>query len=327
MSSLERVQVLENLATARARTDDLPGAMSFIGQAFDTLKRHSEISIGAKLDVINYRQDIQYQWGRYAEIEHTSPDDIRECDRHLSPHSATCLKLKLRLQLSRLRLGLTDEAQALNADLAPLLDPSSPRDQLAAASAITRALARGGQLATQPEILRQLRQLAGPGSIESLDANFAVVALNALAEIELLARQPDQALGWVAEAERLTTSGHGVVSAEIHRLLALKGLALSLQGQNAVALATMAPLCSAAQAPAGMARVQDRLLSLNCVPALVALGDAASAVTLLQQALPVLRESLGSESRPVHRAQQWLDALQSTHALPAWQDLALTLFT
>jgi hypothetical protein len=89
----------------------------------------------------------------------------------------------------------------------------------------------------------------------------------------------------------------------------------------------MAPLCSAAQAPAGMARVQDRLLSLNCVPALVALGDAASAVTLLQQALPVLRESLGSESRPVHRAQQWLDALQSTHALPAWQDLALTLFT
>jgi serine/threonine-protein kinase len=326
MSPQDRVDVLENLATASARSGDLAGALARIAQARETLRQHPELPAGAQMDVANYRQDIEYQWGRYADIERTSPASIRECDRRLSPQSATCLKLKLRLQLARLRLGRVDEALALNAELAPLLDPSSPRDQLVAASAIARGLARGGALAARPELVQQLLDIVRTEGATALDANFIVVGLAALAEIEVLARRPEQALAWVAQGERLASTSV-IVSGEIHRLQALKGVALGLQGRHALALAALAPLCAGVQEPASMTRVQDTLLSLNCVTPLVAGGRRADAVTLLRQALPVLRDGLGDDSPTVRQAQAWLAALQSTGTLPPAPDVALTLFT
>jgi serine/threonine protein kinase len=325
-SPVDRVQALQNLATALARSDDLPGAMARIAEAFETLRQHPEIPIEARMDVVNYRQDIDFSWGRYAAVERTSPADIRECDLRLTPHGAICLKLKLRLQLTRLRLGLTDQAEALDPELAPLLDPSSPRDQLAATSAIARTLARAGRLDSRPDILRQLQQIEGSVATSGLDANFHVVALNALAEVELLARRPERALAWIADAERLLTTGRPVVRGEIHRMQALKGLAMAQQGQHGPALQAMVSLC-AEDVPNGMARVQDHLLRLNCVPSLLAGGHSDRAMLLLEQSLPVVRDGLGAESPVLRRAQAWLDAVRSSRPLPSEPSLALTLFT
>src|SRR5205085_662523 len=108
----------------------------------------------------------------------------------------------------------------------------------------------------------------------------------------------------------------GASSAEAPRTRLLKGVALGLQGQAAASLAQMAPFCSRAGPAAGPSQVQEDFFSLNCVGPLLAMGRVSAAIDLLSRALPVLRENLGGEAPTVGRAQQWLDSLRSTGALP-----------
>jgi hypothetical protein len=74
------------------------------------------------------------------------------------------------------------------------------------------------------------------------------MALNALAEVELLAGQPAEALAWVAQADELA-AGDAQTQAQppaARRTRLFEGVALHLQGQHARASATMAHFCSAA---------------------------------------------------------------------------------
>jgi hypothetical protein len=82
----------------------------------------------------------------------------------------------------------------------------------------------------------------------------------------------------------------------------------------------MAHFCSAPDRTAGKARVEDRFLSLNCVPPLVGSGQPQAALSLLEQTLPVLRDKLGPEAPTVQHAQRWLDSLRAGRGLPSLKD-------
>ncbi len=323
----DRVEALQNLATASARSDDLPGALGYIAQAFEILRAHPEIPADARLQVINYRQDIDFQWGRYAAIESASPGEIRDCEQRLHPLSPLCVKLRSRLQAARLRLGLFEEARALNEGLAPMLDPSSPRDQVWGLSGITQALARTGQLQAHPESFEKLRQIVDSADVVALDPNYRLRALDTLAEARVLAGSPDQAMPWIARAESLVAANRGLAAGEVKRASAIKGAALHLQGRHELALAALGTLCTPEREPAGVSGVQDVLFGLNCVAPLVASRQPDAALALLQRGLPTLRENLGASSPTVRQAQQWFDSLRATHALPPAPESGVALLT
>jgi hypothetical protein len=237
------------------------------------------------------------------------------------------VKLRGRLQAVRLRLGLFEEARALNDGLAPLLDPASPRDQVWGLSGITQALARTGQLQAHPESFEKLRQIVDSADVAALDPNYRLRALDTLAEARVLARRPDEALMWIARAESLMAASRSLASAEVKRASVIKGTALHLQGRPDLALAAMGALCAPDRAPSGVSGVQDVLFGLNCVAPLVANRQPDAALALLQRGLPTLRENLGPGSPTVRQAQQWLDSLHATRTLPPAPEAGIALLT
>ncbi len=317
-SPLTRVDVLQSLATAVfALSDDLPRAMALFDQALQILNEHPEIPVTARINVVQFRQDVQFRSGQYGQIQRTSPQEIRDCDRTLRPNSSMCLKLKSRLQAAQLRLGLYDQAMSLNAELAPMLNPASPRDQANATMALTRTLAFNRRLGERPDLVEQLKQIALPGPNNPLDSSYRLKALNALAEVHLLGSRPDEALVWVAQAAKLAADNKLDRSAPGWKTRLLEGVALHRQGLHTRALAVMAHFCSAPDRAAGKARVEDHFLRLNCVPPLVESGQLQAALSLLENTLPVLRDNLGRGAPTVQQAQRWLDSLRSGHGLPS----------
>jgi eukaryotic-like serine/threonine-protein kinase len=325
---LTRVEVLQSLATAVSTlSNDLPRAMSLFEQALQILHEHPEIPITARIDVVQYRQDLEFKWGQYGHIQHTSPEEIRDCHRTLSANSLICLKLTGRLQAAQLRLGLYDQAMSLNTELAPMLDPASPRDQANAAIALTRTLAFNRRLGERPDLVERLKQIALPGPNNPLDPSYRLKALNTLAEVHLLTGPPAEALVWVAQAAKLAAEHQLDQSAHGRKTRLLEGVALHRQGQPARALTVMAHFCSAPERAAGQTRVEDHFLSLNCVPPLVASGQLQPALSLLEKALPVLRDNLGPEAPTVQQAQRWLDGLRSGRGLPSFKADEEALFS
>ncbi len=316
-SPAQLVAVLAGLANVTsAGFDDFPGAMALILQAFQIVRAHSGLPAYVRIDVMDYRQTIEYDWGRYADIQRSSPQDIRDCDGVLGPGSDRCVRLRTRLQKALLKMGMASQALALNADLSPLLSPLSPGDQAPAIMDLARSLALGGQLATRPDIPLQLGQIGLSGEENPLSANYKLRALNTLAEVHLLADQPTDALTWVAHAHDLTSHAKLGESRDAERTLLFEGIALSMQGHHSRALKSMARFCSAPERPAGMSRVADHLLSLNCAAPLTGLGQPEAAVAVLKRALPVLREGMGPNAPTVERAQRWLDRLSAPGAVP-----------
>ncbi len=327
MPALERVEVLQNLATALARSDDRGGAMARIDQALATLRSHPEVPESARLDVMNYRQDIEYQWGRYRAIALVSPGEIHQCDAVVGPASNTCLKLRFRLQQSLLRLGRVDQALALNPEMAPMLNPASPRDQLAAAALLARSLARAGPSPAQAQARDRLRELSISPAADALDARFRLIAWSALAEVLVLERQPAEALGWIERAAKLAAGRPDIPGGDLRRMQALQAIALNQSGAHAPALAALGPLCDPGYQPHGMTAVADHLVRLNCVAGLVGAGRTGAAVTILEQSLPALRENLGDDAPGLRIAQQWLDSLRANRSLPALSPLTATVFS
>ena len=201
----ERVEALLNFATACARSDDLPGALARIAQAFEELRSHPEIPDVARLDVVNYRQDIDYQWGRYADIARRAPDEIRECDQRLHALSFVCVGLRSRLQAARLRLGQFDEAHwHWTTASRPCSIPRRPRDRIWGLSARTQALRRApGSSTPIPSRFEELRADGGLGRRGcALDPNYRLLAYNTLAEARVLAQRPGDARPWLAPPRR-----------------------------------------------------------------------------------------------------------------------------
>jgi serine/threonine-protein kinase len=327
VSPQERIEALENLATANARSDDLAGALVRIAQASAIVRAHPELPAAAPFEVVDYRQDIEFQWGRYGAIERAGPGEIATCEARLHPLSPMCVKLRSRLQAARLRLGLFEQARALNAGLAPLLDPASPRDRVWGLSGITQALARTGQLRTHPETYDSLRQVVDSAEAAALDPNYRLRAFTTLAEAEVLAQRPLDALAWIARAHGLIAASHGLAGGEIARTHVIEAAARQQQGRPDLALSALGPLCAPAPEPRGVSRVQDLLFGLNCVEPLVASRQGDAALALLQRNLPDLRANLDATAPAVLRAQAWLDSLRATRALPAPGSADIALWT
>jgi eukaryotic-like serine/threonine-protein kinase len=311
------IEVLAGLANTTSKgSGDYAGAMTQIDQAFQIGREHPSLPAYVRMDVVDYRQSIEYDWGRYADIRNSSAQDMRECDDALGPGSDRCLRLRTRLQKALLKMGMASQALALNADLSSLLSPLSPGDQALAIMDLARSLALGGQLAARPDIPLQLRQIGLSGEENPLSASYKLRALNTLAEVHLLADQPTNALTWVARAHELASHAKLGQSREAERTQLFEGIALSMQGHHSRALTSMARFCSAPERPAGMSRVADHLLSLNCAAPLAALGQPEAAVAVVKRALPVLREGMGPNAPTVERAQRWLDRLSPPGAVP-----------
>jgi hypothetical protein len=290
------------------------------------VREHPSLPASARMNVVNYRQSIEYDWGRYADIVRSSSRDIHDCES-LRRSGNDCLKLKSRLQKALLKMGMTIESLALNADLSPALSPSSPLDQALAIMDLARSLAWSGQLTTRPDIRVRLEQIGLSNSDARLSDTYKMKALNVLAEVHLLAGQPAEALIWVVHARKLADLAKAGDSSDARKTRLFEGVALSMQGQYERALSSMAWFCSAANHPAGMSNVVDHLYSLNCAVPLAALGQSETAVALLERALSVLREGMGPHAPTVERAQHWLDRLNADRAAPPSTFLAEAFFS
>ncbi|TDM06148.1 MAG: hypothetical protein C4K60_16025 [Ideonella sp. MAG2] len=316
-SAIDRVHVLQDLAgITSSRDQDFPAAMALIEQAFQTVREHPELPTHAKIEVSMYRQSYAFDWGRYADIARQSPQDIRECNRVMNPAHPTCLKLKYGLQSTRLKQGYFAEALAMNASLAPMLDPSSPRDQFQAAIASARTLARNALYMQQAALIHQLENFALPAPKGSLDTPYRMMAMNALAEWHLLADAPETALHWVTLSDALAKDLPSAPAAANRMARVFEGVALHRLGQHDRALSTLQGFCTPGGQASGRHRVLNHYLRLNCVAPLVATGKKAEAIDLLTEVLPLLTEHLGTEAPITQRVRQWMGSLRTTGRLP-----------
>jgi eukaryotic-like serine/threonine-protein kinase len=306
------VNVLLGLADATSKgSDDFGGAMASIQQAFEIVREWPGVPASMHMSVVNYRQSIEYDWGRFADIVQSSQRDLEGCD---SPQTLNdCVQIKARLQKALLKIGFAARAlaMALNPDRAAAAPPPSPRDQALALMDLARSLAWNRQLAAQPDIRPKLEQIGLSNSTDELAAMYRMMALNTLAEVHLLAEQPDQALVWVAHTRDLVERNKSEDSPEARKMRLFEGIALSMQGQNERALSTMAGICAIADHTASRSSVLDHLYSLNCAVPLAAVGRPDAAIALVQEALPILSQGMGPHAPTVERARRLLDRLNT----------------
>jgi tetratricopeptide (TPR) repeat protein len=136
------VNVLLGLADATSKgSGDFGGAMASIQQAFEIVREWPGVPASMHMSVVNYRQSIEYDWGRFADIVQSSQRDLEGCG---SPQTLNdCVQIKTRLQKALLKMGFAARAlaMALNPGRAAAAPPPSPRDQALALMDLARSLA------------------------------------------------------------------------------------------------------------------------------------------------------------------------------------------
>lgn len=239
------------------------------------------------------------------------PSATRDCLAHFGNTSPRCLELTQRQLWARLRTGHRAEALALVPQVLPRLQQRSDRsNQFIVAFLLVRVLAMANAQDQHPEALAVLKSLVDPAATDPLAQEYRLPALTTLVDVSLRAGDLAQAAIWLARADALDTHLPAApLSPERQRLDLSRGLVLQARGEHALALTAMAHFCARSKT-----KVIYSLLSLNCVPSLLATGQVDAAQTVLTHVLGVLESHLGSDAPHVLMARRWLAALRAQPA-------------
>lgn len=259
----------------------------------------------------HHRANADLYLDRYARLRQWLPAAVTECDAQFGLGSPRCLDLKQQLLWTMLRVGDREAALALVPDLLPKLAQSGDRGaRFMVAFLLVRVLAMADAQARHPEVLATLKSLVSAGAAEALPVEYQIPGLSTLIDEALRSGDLAQAETWLERVQVLEASlPDGTMQAERTRLALSHALVLQARGQHAQALQLMGRACRR-ERPG----VVSSLLSLNCVPSLLATGQTDAVRALLQQAQGVLDSHLGPDAPHARLVLRWLDRLPSSRA-------------
>jgi len=239
--------------------------------------------------------------GNFAAVAPDLDAALVQCAAQLGAHAEICASMRHLQAVVLLRLGATDAAQQLVPAL--LEDKESGGATLRQLSVVVacRVLAANGELARHRELRASLVELAEAPDGATLHFIGTAAAL-AVTEIALLEGDAVEAARHATRLlERADPRDDPL---EIERARLLLGIALQMQGQHERALRELQAAHDVHARVLGADHAMTLLFGLNRAVSMHALGDASRALSLIDAALPMLRERLGPTAPVVQRIVQ-----------------------
>lgn len=295
---------LLTMADLSARKLDAAAADGFLARALKVID-HSRLDPQDQSQIWLYRSSVDMNLGRYSALSQRLPEEVQRCESQLGPQSRRCWRLRSTLATIQLKLGL-NQAAALHL---PSLNLMATQD--GAPDRQAQALALAGRIAStlpthSSEAAHHRAALLERVQDSSTLPRSRRLMLNTLAEMHLRHDEPEQARQWAEKARAIAAPQDD--PAESMKTQLYLGMALSQLQRHQRAREVLGPLCQPGIGGNPFPPVLAHLFSLNCLPALSALGEASQAQSLLSAAAPVLERAMGADSPTV----QSLRRLQST---------------
>lgn len=289
--------------------------------ALSLLERLEETATMAKVDAREWaalsidRADLMLFAGRHAELLKHVLAGSDKCVVELGPNYADCRTLLIRKVNVMLRLGMTHRAWE---DLVPLeaiaQDQRAPVLAAEASMLILRLGSALGSEQRQAAAFDRVRSLGESDAGVALNRNYKIKAFLTLAESRLRARDSVGAEQWIQRTLALQRQDDGTVPTNVLGALAttLHGVSMLQRGQVGEAMERLLKAQDDLSKLVGPDHPTTRLLSLNVAIALEALGRAPEALTVVEQAVPILQKAMGAEAPTFLQAKAMLSHLQQT---------------
>jgi eukaryotic-like serine/threonine-protein kinase len=324
---LELVNARQALASIASLGGQVTAAGQQLERADSLLQSIPDVPAFRQMEFASIRATVQFNLGQYAQMQSWLPQVLSQCDPKLDAQKEACLTMHVLENRALLKIGYVARAVALLPGLTSLVAPKAlPRQQIESVVASIRALARASDSDGQKNLAEKLMAWLQSDAADPLPSRLKLLALNTLAETELLANRPRPALQWVARARVLAEEAKLMDTAEAVRTGLFEGVANEALGMHDEALRAMNRWCSMAQS-ASPRQVGDYLFSLNCARPLAAAGRRSDAVAQIDQALPALRDSLGRDSPTVQRAERLRSEVTDPSLSHGYSAKAIELFS
>jgi len=238
---------------------------------------------------------------------------LAKCVSDLGPNGADCRKLLVRKVAVQLRLGLIEEAS----DALPLLetfteDQRSPTLVAEASLAIFKLASIRGEINHDSPQYSRVRVLAESASRASLNKNFRVKALMALTDAELRQGSVTNAELWLEKLNALLRRPDGSLPASLEgsAVYSLQGMVRLQHGESLEGLEALRHGLDNSVRALGVDHPAVQLYSLNVAIASDAVGRPRDALSIVNHAEPILRNSLGTEVPTYQRIKSLRDRLE-----------------
>ncbi len=245
------------------------------------------------------RADLLFVAGRHAELLVHLESALSKCEADLGPHHADCRSLLVRRGRAMLRLGMNRQAsQDLEALEAIASDKKTPVLSAEALFVILKLNELSGASERRNVSLEKVKTLAETEGGASLNRNYRVKAMLALAEASLVAGDPVSAEKWIHQLLDLQTPIDGTRKATMPDALAKSYLGISLlqSGRSLDALEKLQSARDELSSLVGATHPTTQFFSLNLAIALEAQARLTEALDIVTEAEPILRASLGADS-------------------------------
>jgi eukaryotic-like serine/threonine-protein kinase len=236
-----------NAHLALAKTASSAGDASGVIRQFDLadrlLRGMPNVPAFRRMDVARWKASAQIDLGQYAQLHGWLPQVLSECDAKLDTQKELCTTLRGQAVRVLLKMGRADEAVALLPALAAQLPPeASTRLQFDVAVLSMRTLAWTGQFDAARDSADKLAAWGLSGADDPLPTVSKLLALNTLAEADLLAGRPLSALQWVKRAQSLAHELNFKDSREAMKTRLFEGVANQALGRHTDALRNLAKI-------------------------------------------------------------------------------------
>jgi serine/threonine-protein kinase len=238
------------------------------------------------------------------------------CEKELNPDSETCTTLRNRQVVVLLLQGYHEKALGLLPSLfAQLRADESPRRQNEALLALSRVLALNGTLHEHPELWARMLALGTSGPEVKQPEYVKLWALLVPAESLLHTGQPEASRVLLQRAQARFEAGNHADRRIFGRLRLYQGFAAQALGQHDTALSLMQEATAEHARLLGADHPLTLLVSVHQARALCVTHHSDQALALLNHALPLLQEALGSQAPTFLHVQALRDELTQTPSM------------
>jgi serine/threonine protein kinase len=250
---------------------------------------------------------------RWQQVMGWLPAAITACDRQYGAASKRCGELQRMRLWALLRLGQVQQADSLASAFMPAMLQTRDRERrFHGAYVLVRLLAGAAPSAHKSLALQTLTELVQQQEPAPLELRLRLPALGALIVAELREGNVAGAQRWAQQGESgLAALPAGQWAGQAQYLRNAIALAHQARGEHAGALQAFGSTCIPSAALDDRKSMPISLVSLDCVPSLLARGKPAQALALAEQALPVLLASLGPSAPHTQRAAALLQGLRA----------------
>lgn len=297
---MNTIEALQGLSLLAAERGDFISALALQDDIALRVERSASLS-ARDVANIDYERVIMLQRaGWYRRAYDDAGKAAVSCAATVGPRDEACQLLTVQKVHAALRLGRVEQVRADASVLEALAaEGQSPRRQAHALQLLCRLHAALNSAPIAKDREARLAAIGQSADEVALSPELKFNALLALADAAVRAAQPAIAQRWA----RLALEGplaEKVSSAGIAWAQTLMGVALSRQGQHAVALEWLRKAHVRYGAQLGELHPMTQVFAINQAIALAALGRRDEAIAIVERATPVLRDAMGDDA-PTYR--------------------------